>query len=173
MSITPVREALARLAAEGLIDTSSGRTRYVAAMSAREALDVLEVKALLTCTGFEWGLDHLTSGHISRLRAARQEFDAALDCGDLTAAAAARSSFTRVVVSACGNQQLLLQIESLKERSVRAVTHLLVAIDWDMWRSGYREVFEHIEAGDRRAAVHRYRQIYVEHRARLKALLSN
>ena len=40
---------------------------------------------------------------------------------------------------------------------------------WRPWIDGYTEVLALLEAGDSKAAIARYRQIYVEARARLES----
>ena len=52
MSITPVREAITQLAAEGLVDISPNRTRKVAGLTLKSALDLVDVMELLACAGF-------------------------------------------------------------------------------------------------------------------------
>jgi DNA-binding GntR family transcriptional regulator len=170
VSITPVREAVARLAVEGLIDTASSRYRHVTQMSPDDALELLDVKAVLTCTGFEWGVERLAPAHVARLRIAYEEFAASLGRDDLSAAAEAGAEFSRIVVSACGNRELLAQIELLMDRAVRAVMYSTADTDWNVWSCGYREVLEFIECGDREKAVNRYRRIYADHRARLESV---
>ena len=69
MSITPVREAITQLAAEGLVDISPNRTRKVAGFTLKSALDLVDVMELLACAGFAAGTENLTDDHLARLGA--------------------------------------------------------------------------------------------------------
>ena len=51
LSITPVREAIAQLAAEGLIDVAPNRTRHVTHVTKKNALELVDVMTVLTCAG--------------------------------------------------------------------------------------------------------------------------
>ncbi len=55
VSITPVREAIMLLSAEGLIDISPNRTRRVTDVSQKNALELIDVMCVLACAGVEWG----------------------------------------------------------------------------------------------------------------------
>ncbi len=71
MSITPVREAITQLAAEGLVDISPNRTRKVAGFTLKSALDLVDVMELLACAGFTAGAENLTDEQLARLRTVR------------------------------------------------------------------------------------------------------
>src|ERR1700760_1060638 len=68
VSITPVREAIAQLSVEGLIDIAPNRTRHVTQVTQKNALELIDVMGVLACAGFEWGMDNLTENHIARSR---------------------------------------------------------------------------------------------------------
>src|SRR3954464_13749243 len=68
VSITPVREAIAQLSVEGLIDIAPNRTRHVTKVTQKNALELVDVMGVLACAGFEWGVDNLTETHIDLTR---------------------------------------------------------------------------------------------------------
>src|ERR1700754_105858 len=68
VSITPVREAIAQLAAEGLIDIAPNRTRRVTHVTQKNALELIDVMGVLASAGVEWGVDNLTVSHLARMR---------------------------------------------------------------------------------------------------------
>lgn len=78
VSITPVREAITQLAAEGLIDIAPNRTRRVTRVTQKNALELIDVMGVLACAGFEWGVHLLTPTHLDQLHQRLDEFVAAL-----------------------------------------------------------------------------------------------
>src|SRR3954466_1295363 len=57
VSITPVREAIAQLSVEGLIDIAPNRARHVTQVTQKSALELIDVMTILTCAAFETGVD--------------------------------------------------------------------------------------------------------------------
>src|SRR3954471_18611728 len=64
VSITPVREAIAQLSVEGLIDIAPNRARHVTQVTQKNALELVDVMGVLACAGFEWGVENLTENNI-------------------------------------------------------------------------------------------------------------
>ena len=171
MSITPVREAITQLAAEGLVDISPNRTRKVAGLTQKSALELVDVMELLACEGFARGVDNLSADQIAAMRVRYTRFVDGLERGDLTAASAAGADFSTIAVMAAGNRELQTLIDLVVTRSLRM---LVVGADseiWIPWTQGYRAVVELLERDDRAAAVERYRQIYREYREVLEDML--
>jgi DNA-binding GntR family transcriptional regulator len=171
VSITPVREAIAQLAAEGLIDIAPNRTRQVTRVTQKNALELVDVMAVLAGAGFEWGVENLSDSHLARLRKHYQEFDDQIRQGSVTAAVAAGADFSTTVILASGNRELQTHVDLVVARLVRLLALTPESSVWQVWLDGYRETLEHLEAGDHVAALNRYRQIYTEYRACVERLL--
>ncbi|MBB3083909.1 GntR family transcriptional regulator [Geodermatophilus sabuli] len=171
VSITPVREAITQLAAEGLVDVAPNRTRKVAGLTQKSALELVDVMELLACAGFAGGVDNLTDEHLARLRTRYTEYTGALARGDVTTASAAGADFSTIVVMANGNRELQSMLDLVVVRVLRMLAMESHSDSWRPWVEGYGEVLELLERGDRAGAVARYRRIYVEFRAAVERSL--
>jgi DNA-binding GntR family transcriptional regulator len=171
VSITPIREAIAQLAAEGLVDIVPNRTRRVTRVTQKNALELVDVMQVLACAGVEWGVDNLTDAHRAQMRTRLEEFVAALHRGDVTAAGAAGADFSTIAIMASGNRELQTHVDLVVARTLRLLALTADSDVWRIWIDGYREMLERLDAGDTAGYVERHRQIYREYRARVETLL--
>lgn len=117
ISRTPVREAIMRLAAEGLVEV---RPRHGMKVKPISVSDMREIYALLT--GLEstaaWqaaGRDHSTR-EIDSLRLSVKKMDKALKAKDLVAWAQADEDFHRLLVSMSGNNRLIQLVDRFMDQ---------------------------------------------------------
>jgi DNA-binding GntR family transcriptional regulator len=168
VSITPIREAIAQLAAEGLIDLAPNRPRRVTQVTQKNALELIDVMSVLACAGFEWGVDNLTETHVGLMRKRQTEFVEALRAGNVLAAGAAGADFSTIVILASGNRELQSMVDLVVARTMRILAMTAESNLWDTWIEGHEEILALLEAGDRKGALGRYRQIYVDYRNRVE-----
>ena len=116
LSRTPVRDALARLEDEGLVETAPQRYTRVAPLEAQDARDTFPVLASLHALAAELGVPRLTRADREALRAANDAFVAALRRRDARAAYAADDRFHGVLVDASGNRQIAHVLDRLAPR---------------------------------------------------------
>ena len=171
VSITPVREAIAQLSVEGLIDIAPNRTRHVTQVTQKNALELVDVMAVLACAGFEWGVENLTGTHLDLMRQRQKEFVEGLRSGNLLAAGAAGADFSTIVILASGNRELQSMVDLVVARTTRILAMTPDRNLWSAWVEGHDAILELLEAGDRQGAVDRYKQIYVEYRAKVEQVL--
>jgi DNA-binding GntR family transcriptional regulator len=169
VSITPVREAIALLSAEGLIDISPNRTRRVTHVSQKNALELIDVMRVLACAGVEWGVPSLTGTDLARLRQRLAELVGSLQAGDVATATSVGADFTTIMISASGNRELQTHVDLAVTRMRRLLVLTPESNFWRPWIDGYTEIVALLERGDGPGAVARYRQIYDEARAELEA----
>jgi DNA-binding GntR family transcriptional regulator len=171
VSITPVREAIAQLSVEGLIDIAPNRTRHVTKMTQKNALELIDVMGVLACAGFEWGVENLTSTHLDLMRQRQKEFVEGLRTGNVLAAGAAGADFSTIVILASGNRELQSMVDLVVARTLRILAMGAESNLWDVWITGHEQVLQHLEAGNSKQALERYRQIYVDFRAKIEPAL--
>ncbi|MCO1659864.1 GntR family transcriptional regulator [Pseudonocardia humida] len=103
VSRTPIREALARLEAAGLVETKPGRYTIVSPIDPRTVADAQAVTAAMNELAVRTAVPLLTGSDLAAMRAANDAFAAALRTGDVVAAIAADDAFHRVPVDRAGN----------------------------------------------------------------------
>ena len=121
VSQAPVREALRRLAHEGLVLQLPRRGSFVAEVSTEEARDAYEVRAALEVMAVNGALKHLSDDLLAELDGHVEEMLAAATADDLPAFINADVRFHRSVWTASGNQ-LLPRVWLMVEASMRNLT---------------------------------------------------
>jgi DNA-binding GntR family transcriptional regulator len=119
VSNSPLREAFAQLAAEGLVEVFRNRGVVVAPLTRDSAADLIRVSSLLWETAFRWAIPRLTSGDLSTLRRMGVDFDLAYRSGDAISAILDAERLERFVMERCGSEELLRAIESSTGRVAR------------------------------------------------------
>ncbi|GAA3169853.1 MULTISPECIES: GntR family transcriptional regulator [Streptomyces] len=106
LSRAPVRQALARLAGERLVESKPQSYTRVAPVDAQETRDALAVVQAMHALAVREAVPRLTAGDLGRMRAANEDFVRALDAEDTTAALTADDALHAVPVEVCGNAAL-------------------------------------------------------------------
>jgi DNA-binding GntR family transcriptional regulator len=109
----PVREALKRLEAEGLVETVPNRETRVAPVRAEQAAQAFPVIAALHALAARLGVPALTAGDDDRMRSLDRERARALKRGDVIAAIELDDAFHGVLLEAAGNDELIRALERL------------------------------------------------------------
>lgn len=113
ISITPVREALKLLAAEGYVLGATHRGSVVAPFEVSTAAEIIELRALLETRLTAYALRRMTLGEMQQLELLAQEFDAASAAGDSNAARGANYRFHRYLYGLAGQPQTLHFVQVL------------------------------------------------------------
>ena len=119
VSRTPIREAIRKLAAEGLVTMIPRQGAIVAGISEKMLKDVLRVRMTLEKMAYECAFENITDEAIASLRAAEADFEAAVESGDLVSIAEADEKFHFIIYDAAGNDKLLEILTNLKENMYR------------------------------------------------------
>jgi DNA-binding GntR family transcriptional regulator len=116
VSRTPVRDALRRLNAEGLVEMAPQRFTRVATLSVRDVHEVVPLLAAVHGLATELAVPRLSRGAVEALHDANEVFAEALSRGDGTAAYRADDDLHEVFVDACGNPEIANVLDRLTPR---------------------------------------------------------
>lgn len=141
VSRTPVREALRKLQASGLVELRPNRGALVRGLSGREIRDAYEVRAELEGLAAELAALHVHHAHVDRLRRAQGQFRAAL--ADAVAAREAGAELSQDVSDRWGRANDLFHqvIQEAAGNDVLTATlaHLHRSFPRDLSRTVLRE----------------------------------
>jgi DNA-binding GntR family transcriptional regulator len=106
LSTMPVREAVKRLVADGLVEELPRRAHRIAPLTKRTALDVLGVMEVLMVGAYELGVPDLTPADVRAMRTALDRAAAHAAAGELIEALAGIHAMHGTVYAATGNAEL-------------------------------------------------------------------
>ncbi|MET1412575.1 GntR family transcriptional regulator [Roseibium sp. HPY-6] len=126
MSRTPVREALIRLEAEGLVDLVPRRGARVVAISRKDICEIFEILAALESLAAGAAARVETEDlHLDDIGRVLSESGSALASSDIGAWANLDDTFHRLLAGLCGNVRLEAEIAGFLDQIYRANTVLL------------------------------------------------
>jgi DNA-binding GntR family transcriptional regulator len=111
LSRAPVRDALARLADEGLVETKPQSYTRVTRLVLKDAQDAAAVVRTMHELASRTAVPLLTAGHVEAMREASCRFAAATRAGDVDAAMDSDDELHGVLVGVCGNRAVAATIE--------------------------------------------------------------
>ncbi|TWP44485.1 GntR family transcriptional regulator [Lentzea tibetensis] len=151
LSRTPVREALARLADEGLVESKPGSYTRVTPLDGTSVRDAHAVVQAMHALAARHAV--MTRDDLSEMRHANGKFQLALERNDIPAALAADDEFHAVAVRRSGNFALAATIERYMPL-VRRLEHLRFASAIGHHSiEMHREIVDAFKAGDNALAA--------------------
>ena len=149
VSRTPVREAIRKLELEGLVIMLPRKGAYVANMSLKDILDVLEIRASLEGLAASLAAERISPEDIKKLEDIAEEFEKSANTSDVEALLKKDVEFHECIFKATNNKRLHQLINSLWEQVYRfRVTYIS---DYDSSVSIINEhklILEAIKKGD-------------------------
>ncbi|MDO4489249.1 MAG: GntR family transcriptional regulator [Eubacteriales bacterium] len=119
VSRTPIREAIHKLAKEGLVTLIPRKGAEVAGISGKTLRDVLQVRTNLEIMAFKLAYENITPEQLKELDERRIAFDNAADGEDTILMAELDENFHFVIYDAAGNNKLREILANLKESMYR------------------------------------------------------
>lgn len=162
VSITPVREAITQLISEGFIEALPNKRRRVAALTQKQAVELMDVLGVVLVAGLERTGGKLTPEWLEAFEAEVGDFEAALSGKQRDGSGPAFERIVDLVFVAAGNDELRAVMDQVMLRSVRRIQlypseHLL-----PLWSEAFRDVARLLRAGDHAGAVTRLRAFFAD-----------
>ncbi|RNI21707.1 GntR family transcriptional regulator [Flexivirga caeni] len=159
VSRTPVREALLRLQAEGMVELFPKKGALVTAPTPRETQEIFEARALIE----EWAAAQMWPRRADAIPALRAHLDEMADLmrtGDVSAFSAADRAFHEVIVDAGSNSVISRQYSHLRDRQIVIVAGNLRGDKPRMTASlrQHRELLHLLESGTKSQFVRACRE---------------
>jgi DNA-binding GntR family transcriptional regulator len=152
VSRTPVREALRRLAAEGLVDISPNRGARVVSWSVSELEDIYELRALLESHAATRAASRIDEAELPVLEKLCRDMEQCADPGrgrDLDRLAALNTEFHRRILDASGSVRLVALVSSVVQIPLVLRTfHDYSAEALQRSLGHHREIVAALRAGD-------------------------
>lgn len=118
-SRTPIREAIRKLANEGLVTMIPRKGAIVAGISEKMLMDVLQVRMTLEKMAYECAFRYITDEQLDELKAAEKEFEEAIRSNDLVKIAEMDEKFHFIIYNAAQNDKLREILTNLRENMYR------------------------------------------------------
>jgi len=151
VSRTPVREALVRMAASGLVEVLPNQSARVVPLRLEQTFETLEALELAQRTVNRWAASNRTAEDIARIEQCHAAFKEAALNGDVDALVDNNFEFHSAIGQACGNSIIAEFNDVLLRRCLRLARMILAKNEWgrvgaDRYGHVFREHDELIEA---------------------------
>jgi GntR family transcriptional regulator, rspAB operon transcriptional repressor len=158
VSLTPVRDALNRLAAEGLVEDVARKGYFVASLDPDDVADLLQARRLIELASVEQGIHAVAPEQLTEMRGLTEEMEALLDeqgrYRDYAEFSKRDSQFHLVVVGTAHNRHLLKLYRGLSVHVHIYRTNLAVRAGYNRGLATvqeHRAILKGFETGDLRA----------------------
>lgn len=119
VSRTPVREAIVRLASEGLVLLFPNRGSQVAPLDLEKIRDYLEAIDLCQRAVTAWAAVRRRPEHLAAIKDCALEFDRAIKAADVDGMVLSNRAFHVSIAAACGNAQIAMAYQRLLDEGLR------------------------------------------------------
>jgi DNA-binding GntR family transcriptional regulator len=162
LSRAPVRQALTRLVADGLVESKPQSYTRVAPVVSDDVRDALQLVRTLHEFAVRAALPRLTAVHVAAMREANTRFTAAIEAGDVQAAIEADDELHDVPVEACGNRAVAATLDKYNPLLRRLERARFATLPAHRSIRRHDQLINAIEAGDADEAVRVTSTIWAE-----------
>jgi DNA-binding GntR family transcriptional regulator len=153
VSVTPVREALSRLAGEGLVEIRANKPKRVAPLDRAGARQLVDVYQVLVVTAVSWAGSRITAEDLEYLREAKDAFVAALGRGDPDAGVVHLDRYYERLFGAAGNAELDAIMRTVRAKMLRVIRLYSPASLYPEFAENHSRNFANLEKGDTDAVI--------------------
>ncbi|QIB27742.1 GntR family transcriptional regulator [Caloranaerobacter azorensis] len=162
VSRTPVREAIRKLELEGLVVMIPRKGAYVADVSIKDILEVLEIRASLEGLAAQLAAERITDDELEALKMKAREFDECIKNKDIKCIIQKDVEFHDIIFKATRNEKLIAIAESLREQVQRF--RIIYVTEYDgtaKLSEEHSKIIEAISKRDSKKAKY-YAEIHIE-----------
>lgn len=177
LSRTPIREALGRLAQEGLVERLGGWGFTVRALTVQDVLDLFNVREALEVEAARAAMENVSDADVANLEGLLAQSRRALDKGKLVESIRLARRFHVAIAQASGNRLLLQMLQGINDR-IHIVGVALLASMPDRAKQVHHENLSILNgftnrdarAVERavRAHIHRSRELFMQNSGRYR-----
>ncbi len=149
VSRTPVREALGRLASEGVLERIPHRGFRLPSQSATDLLDLYPILASLEVLAAQQSFPQISEGELEELRAVNRAYHAAYERADIREGIELNNRFHHLLSEGSHNKRLCEMLDELRAEVARLEVWAFSNISqWDVSIGEHDEILEAVAAGD-------------------------
>ncbi|SKC58543.1 GntR family transcriptional regulator [Maledivibacter halophilus] len=162
VSRTPVREAIRKLELEGLVEMVARKGAYVADVSIKDILDILEVRMFLEGLAAYLAAERMTDKEIDKLKEILKKFEDELDIMEKEDIIQLDIKFHDMIVKGSQNNKLMHIVQGLQEQFQRfRIIYFNEYNEYEDIKKYHRAIFDAIRERDSKKAQE-YAQTHVE-----------
>lgn len=161
VSRTPVREAIRKLEKEGLVTIEPRRGAYASDISAKDMVDVLEVRQDLEGMAAGLAAQKIAEGDILQLKDMTRRYKEAVEAGDIEEIIKQDEDFHKFIVGLSDNKTLIKMVSQVQELALRF--RYIYYDDFSRFKNQpleHQEIMEAIMSGDANSA-RRFAEVHI------------
>ena len=119
ISPTPIREALARLHQEGMVQIVAHKGAFVAPISRKDVHEIYQIRRALETLALELSIEVIPDAELERMDALFAAIEKEIERGERKQFLESDLEFHNLIVQYCGNQRLIQILNSMRDQLVR------------------------------------------------------